>query len=186
MCRPPPPRVRLPADQRRARHVRQRGDLAITQRHIQMLPPARALAGQQRGHDRITAVQPCSHVRDRDADLDGRPVARARQVHEPELGLDHDVVPRTLPVGARLAVAGDRGVDQAGVERGEGGVVELVLGQRAGHEVLDQDVGAAGEGVEKGDAGLGLEGDGEGLFVSVDLMCLSKQGRCGLLRVATG
>lgn len=39
-------------------------------------------------------------VRDGDSDLDWRPAALAGDVHQSSLGLDDDVVPRVLSIGA--------------------------------------------------------------------------------------
>ena len=102
-----------------------------------MLAPARFHPGQQRRLHRIATVQTRRQVRDRDADLDGRPIARAGDVHEPKLGLYHDIVAGALAVGARLPVARHAGVNQARVQLAERVVVELIFGQRAGNKVLD-------------------------------------------------
>lgn len=147
MLRSPPPRIRLPGHEHRARDVRQRRHLAVAQRDVDVLPLARLLPREQRRHHGVARVQSRGQVRDRDADLDGRPVARARDVHEPELSLDHDVVAGALAVGSGLAVAGDGGVDELRVELAEGGVVERVLGEGAGDEVLYEDVDGSDEGV---------------------------------------
>ncbi len=169
MSRPPSTRVGLPADQYRAGHVGEGGHLAVAEGHIQVLAAAGPQATPEGGLDGIGAVEAGGEVGDGDADLDGLAAARARQVHEAELGLDHDVVAGARGAGARLAVARHRGVHEARVQGVQRGVVELVLGQRAGDEVLDQDVGLAGQAMQQGPAGGRLEVDAEGLFIAIDL-----------------
>src|SRR5271165_7658332 len=60
---------------------------------------------------------------------------------EPGLGLDrrrigHSALPRST-----LSVAGDRGIDQARVARGQGLVVQSEETERSGPEVLDNHIG---------------------------------------------
>lgn len=131
-----------------------------------MLP---SLPAQQRGHDGVAGVEPRGEVRDRDADLDGHAVALTRDVHEPELGLDHHVVAGAGGVGARLPVSSYAGVDEVRVQGAEGVVVELVLGEGVGEVVLDEDVALAGEAVEDVYPGRAGEGDADGLLVAVYL-----------------
>ena len=57
----------------------------------------------------------------------GGPVPRASDVHEPHLGLNHDIVARTLPTRPCLAVASDGGIDEARVQGAEGGIVQTIL-----------------------------------------------------------
>ena len=170
MRSPPPPRVWLPTHKHRARNVRQRGDLAIAQRRVNMLPLARACSRKQRRHNGVTRVQPCRQIRDRNPHLDRRTISAARDMHEPHLRLNHDVVACFATVGPGLAVAGDAGIDEGGVDGGEGGVVEGVLGEGVGKVVFYENIALLGEGVKDGDAGGMLEGEGEGFFVAVYLV----------------
>ena len=91
-------------------------------------------------------------------------------MHEPHFRLDHNVVSRLAAVRPRLPVASDAGVDEGGVESGEGGVVERVFGEGLGEIVFDEDVTLLGEGVKDGNAGGVLEGEGEGFFIAVYLV----------------
>lgn len=136
--------IRLPADERRTGNIRQRRNLAIAQRHIQMLPLPRARPRQQRRHDAVAGVQPRRQIRDRHAHLHGRSVPRARDVHQTHFGLHHDVVARAVPIWPRLAVARDAGVDEARVEGADAGVVEGVFGEGGGEVVFDEDVAGLG------------------------------------------
>ena len=72
-------------------------------------------------------------------------VGRAGQVHEAAHALRHQVVAGARRIGAGLAEAGDRAVDQARVVAREARIVEAELGEPADLEVLDQHVGARGE-----------------------------------------
>ena len=170
MRSPPPPRIRLPTHQRRAGYIRQRRDLTIAQRRIDMLPSPRPHPRKERHHIRIARVQPRCQIRNRDSDFDRLAIPAARNVHESHFRLDHDVVAGLVAVGPRLAIARDAGVDEGGIQRGEGGVVEGVLCEGVGEVVFDEDVAFFGKGVEDGYAAGVLEGEGEGLFVAVYLV----------------
>lgn len=122
-----------------------------------MLPPPRPSPRKQRRHDAVTRIQPRREIRHRDAYLDRFPVAAAGDVHQPELGLDHDVVARAVRVGPRLAVARDGGVDEARVDGAEGVVVHFILFEGAGEVVLYEDVALRDELVEDLCAGWVLE-----------------------------
>ena len=140
--------IRLPTDERRTGNIRQRRNLAIAQRHIQMLPLPRPRPRQQRRHDTVAGVQPCRQIRHRHAHLHGRSVPRARDMHQAHFGLHHDIVAGAVPIGTRLAVARDAGVDEPRVEGADAGVVEGVFGEGGGEVVFDEDVAGLGEGME--------------------------------------
>lgn len=99
--------VVLPADEAAAGDVGKRRRLAIAQREIDVLSPSRFRPAQKRSHDAVRRVQAGREIRHGDADLNGRAVAAARDVHQAEFGLDHDIVPCALGVRTRLAVASD-------------------------------------------------------------------------------
>lgn len=148
MRRPPPARVLLSTYQTAARNVGERSGLAVAQRDVEVLTPARLLPGEQRRHDAVAGVQARRQVRDGDADLDGRPVPRARNVHQAELGLNHNVIAGPVGVGTRLSVPRDAGIDERRIDLGGRGVVQFVLFERAGEVVLDQDVALCHELVQ--------------------------------------
>jgi hypothetical protein len=60
---------------------------------------------------------------------------------EPRLGLNRGRIGHAAAPGSALAIAGDRSVDQARVALGQRLVVEPEEAQRAGAEILDDDVG---------------------------------------------
>ena len=170
MRRSPPPSILLPTNQSRTRNIRQTRRLTITQRHINMLAPPRPPPPNQRRHNTITRIQPRRQIRNRHTHLRRRAIPMSRDMHEPELGLDHDVVARAVGVRACLAVARDAGVDDGGVEGGDGGVVHAVFFEGAGEVVLDEDVAVFGEAVEDVYACWVGEGETYGLLVAVYLL----------------
>ncbi len=102
-------------------------------------------AADQRRLDRRDRVDAGENVGEGDADLLRLAVGFAGQVHHPAHALDDEVVAGARRVGAVVAEAGDRAIDEARIERLQAGVVEPVLGEPAGLEILDQHVGARGE-----------------------------------------
>lgn len=143
MSSPPPARIRLSADQRRARNVREGCHLTIAQGRIDVLPFPRPGPLDQSRHDGIRRIQTSRQIRHGDTDLDGRPMSGTRNVHQTHLGLDHDVVPSLLAVGTRLSVSGNAGVDDTRIKPGHCRIVEIVSLQGIGDEVLDEDVAAS-------------------------------------------
>ena len=71
-------------------------------------------------------------------------------------------------LGAGLTVSGNRAIDQPRERRRQRRIVEPVAGQRAGPEVLHQDVGASDERIEHTTALGMLEVERHALFVSID------------------
>ncbi len=137
MRRAPAAAVLLPAYEAAASNVGQRNRLAIAQRHVEVLPPARLCAGKQRGHDAVAGVESRRQVGDGDSNFDGRPVSGARDVHQAKLGLHHDIVTGSLGVRARLAVACDGRVDQGRVDLVHCLEVEPVLFEGSGNVILN-------------------------------------------------
>ena len=108
------------------------------------LPVRRGGAARPGCHRGVHAGE---QVGDRDADLlraaAGQVVALAGHAHQPAHALDDVVVAGAVAVGAGLAEAGDRAVDQARVGCAQRCVVEPVARQVADLEVLDQHVAVA-------------------------------------------
>src|SRR5262249_43089327 len=71
----------------------------------------------------------------------------------------HEVVAGARRVGAALAEAGDRAIDQARVLLAQACVIEAELGEPADLEILDQHVRAGGELLDDAPAGFALEID---------------------------
>lgn len=61
-------------------------------------------------------------------------------MHETELCLDHNVIPRAATMRACLAIAGDAGVNETRIDGPEGRIVESVFGEGSGKVVFNQHV----------------------------------------------
>ncbi len=166
---PPPPRVSLATDQTAAGNVGQRRRLAVAQRNVNVLAPPCPGPGKQCRHNAVTRVQARRQIRHGNTHLDRRTVPRAGNMHEPELGLDHDVVPGAVGVGPRLTVPGDGRVDQSRVDAAEGFVVHAILLQGAREVVLHEDVALQRELLQNAHALLVLEGHADGFLIAVYL-----------------
>jgi hypothetical protein len=123
-----------------------------------MLPPPRPCPREQRCHDAITSIQPRGQIRHSNSHFHGRAVAGPRDVHEPKLGLDHDVVASSIRVRTRLAVTRDGSIYEPRVDAPQRLVVHAVLLQRPREVILDEDVALGGQPVQDLDALLMLEG----------------------------
>ena len=75
----------------------------------------------------------------------GSPSGVAGEVHDAAHALRHQVVAGARGIGAGLAEAGDRAIDQAGVFLAQAGIIETELGKPADLEILDQHVRARRE-----------------------------------------
>ena len=85
-----------------------------------MLARAGALAGDERRLDGDHRIEAGEDVGKGDADLLRLAVGLAGQVHDAAHALDDEVVAGAVGVGAVLAEAGDRAVDQPRVDRARG------------------------------------------------------------------
>src|SRR5581483_674271 len=106
-------------------------------------------------------------VGDRHADARRLAGGVAGHVHDAGFALDDGVVSRQLRVRPRVTVAGDRAVDQAGVDRRRGGVAEPELREAAGPEVLDQHVSRRDQAAQRLGAVRRLEIDRDALLAAV-------------------
>ena len=113
-------------------------------------------------------VEPGQHVEDGDAGPEGLAVGVAGEAHQPADGLHDQVVAGELRALLAAAEAADRGVDDAGVGRRDGGVVEPEPRQGAGAEVLQHDVGAGDQLARDREVVGVLEVEGDRPLVAVD------------------
>jgi hypothetical protein len=113
-------------------------------------------------------VQTGHHVEQRDAGAVRLAVGLAGQAHEPGDGLHDQVVAGQLLAARAAAEAADRGVDDPGVVRRHGGVVQAEAAQAAGLEVLDEHVGAAGQLLRQHQVVGVLQVEGDRPLVAVD------------------
>ncbi|MCY1520840.1 hypothetical protein D9M68_556320 [compost metagenome] len=125
------------------------GKDAIQQSHVDMLPLPAALPPRQRGRDRKAGVHARCDIRDRDAHF-LRTAARqsiglASNAHQTAHALEDEVVPRTVPIGPRLAEPRDRAIDQRRIDGPQILVAQPIARQRADLVVLHQHVGILGQ-----------------------------------------
>ncbi len=149
------------------RLVGQHPDLGVEERHVDVLAGAGALAGDDRRLDGDHGVEPGEDVGEGDAALLRLAVRRAGQVHDAAHALDDEVVAGAVGVGAVLAEAADRAVDQPRILGAQGLVVEAEATESADLEVLDQHVGTAGERADDGASLLGAEVDGDRALAAI-------------------
>ncbi|EWS56489.1 hypothetical protein X551_00649 [Methylibium sp. T29] len=129
--------------------VGQHRHLRVEQRHIDVLAlaatEALGVAVPQGREDADAGIQAGEQVGDRHAHLlratAGQVVPFAGQAHQAAQPLHRVVVAGTLVIGAGLAVAGDRAVDQLRVQGVQRHEVEAVARHVADLVVLDQHIG---------------------------------------------
>lgn len=167
MRRAPPARILLPTDKTTARDIRECRGLAIAQRHINVLAPSGLPSAQESRHDGITGVESCGEIRDRYTDLHRRAIPTTRNVHQPKLSFDHDIVTGAIRVGASLTISCDTCIDEPWVNVAQGGVVQPILGKAARQIILNQDIAFGDQLVQDLYALWMLKGETKRLLVSV-------------------
>ena len=113
----------------------------VEQGHVDMLAaPGRGalMQGGQNGGGGIDAGENVGHG---DADLLRLAVRLSGDAHQAGHALDDEVIAGAMRIGAGLAEAGDRAIDQARVERGERGIVQPVFRKAPDLEILDHHIG---------------------------------------------
>src|SRR5262245_12099191 len=140
-----------------ARDIRQPGDLGVKEGNINGLTMSAADAGEKSSLDGIGGKQTGSDVNDGNPHLHGLAVRLAGYAHHAAAPLDDEIVARQLTVRPRLAVTGNRAVDEAGVQCLELVVPQAEFRQLADLEVLDQHVAEAGQPADNFLPGGGLE-----------------------------
>ncbi|MNS90590.1 hypothetical protein D3C72_1246460 [compost metagenome] len=140
---------RLAAGQVVGVHVGQHRHLHVQQRHVDVLAFAGAVAVRQRRQHGDGGVLASHQVGDGHAGLlraaAGQVVALAGQAHEAAHALDDEVIARARGVRAGLAEAGDRAVDQVGLDLPERLIVQAVLPELADLVVLQHHVALRGQ-----------------------------------------
>ena len=102
------------------------------------------------------------------ADWTGGPSASPGESEQPVEPEVVHVVPGSAAVGAILAIAGDRAVDQTGVDLPQLLITDAQALHHAGAKRLEQDVGLGGEAFEDIPAGIGLEVEPDRTFAAVE------------------
>src|SRR5437867_2862410 len=127
------------------------GERAVEHRDVDELPPARLLARRERRqdahrrHERAAADVGDLHARD-----DGRPARGAREPDDAREAEVVDVVPDPVAIGPVLAVAGDRAIDEARIQRAQRLVVDPEARRRPGARALEHHVRLARQALEDG------------------------------------
>ena len=147
VCGSPSPCIFLATDQSGTGNVRQSRDLAVTQTGINVLSLPSPRPRKQGGHDRIRCVQASRQIGHGNAYLDWFALPAARDMHQTHLGLNHDIVPGTVAVWPGLAISGDTGVDQLGIDGAQGLIIHVVFLEATREVVLDENVTFLGQSV---------------------------------------
>ncbi|CAH0307105.1 hypothetical protein SRABI112_04733 [Pseudomonas mediterranea] len=114
---------------------------AIGHAHIQVLALPALLAGNHRRQQSDYAVQrPAGDVRRLDAQRQRAAVGTAGMAGQPCQGQVVDIVSGAVPVGAGLAVAGDRHVDEPGIDRLQRLIPKPQSLHHSGTELFQQNV----------------------------------------------
>jgi hypothetical protein len=133
---------------------------------------------------RSRCASAASTVRQRHADFlragAGEAIGIASDAHEAAHGLDHCVVAGAIAFRSRLSEAGDRAVDQAGVELLQRRVVQAEAREPTDLEVLEQHVGALRETTHQGLTLFACDVDGDGFLAAV-----CREEICGLRSVVS-
>jgi hypothetical protein len=108
----------------------------------------------ERGQDGIAGIQAREHVDHGHAHLQraaaGLAIGMAGDAHQAAHGLHHQVIAGALGIRAVLAKAGDGAVHQARVQRLEALIVQTVLREAAGLEVLHHHIGLLRHALQQG------------------------------------
>ncbi len=141
---------------------------------------------QERQHA-MRQRRPGENVADGQAHGDGAVFRPARQPHHAGAGLGKQVLPRQIDPGAGGAVARDRAIDDARVQRADGIVAEAEPFHHPGAEVLQHDIGPADEVAQGGAVGFVLHVDLDRPLVAVDRVedgAFAADARIGQVEVA--
>ena len=119
----------------------QHEDLRLQQRGLHPLAFAGNLALEQRGQDAHGAEQPRGEVGDGNADPHRAFAGRAGDRHQPAHALRDLIEAGTLVIGAVLAEAGNRAIDDARIDLAHALIVDAEFCLHVGAEIFDDDVG---------------------------------------------
>ena len=117
-----------------------RGQHAVKQCHIDVLPLARPSALGQGGLYADDPVKPGEDIGKSHADLLRHALGLTGDLHDAGHALDHKVITCLLGARAVLTKAGDRAIHQLRILRRQGCVVETEFRQPADFEILNQDI----------------------------------------------
>ena len=137
--------------------------------HRRLQPPALAGRGAliERADDAEREQHAGAGVADRRPGLDRLAVALAGDAHRAAASLGDRIEAQALFVRAAVAEALDLRIDDARVERADDVIAEAQPLDRAGREILGEDIGLLGHVLDQGQAALGFEVDGDRPLVGV-------------------
>ena len=151
-----------------SQHLELEVDQRFEQAGFDMGAGAADAAPHQGGEDAVREGGAGQHVGDGEAEGHRPLIVVAVEPHDAGARLRQKVLTGPLDPRALVAVAGDRGIDDAGIDRPDRGVVEPEALDDAGPEILQHDVGLADQLSERGEVGRVLEVEREAFLGAVD------------------
>ena len=139
-----PPRF-IARDEIAAGDVAEHRQLAVVQRHVDVLAEAIAVGGDQRGEARLRRCHAGEQIGDRYPRAHRRAVGLTGDRHQPALCLNDVIVTKPRGGGTGAAIARDRAIDQARIDLGDAGIIEPEPVEPAELVILDQDVRFGGK-----------------------------------------
>ena len=137
--------ARCPADEIVQRLEAENRRHAVDQRAVDIGAFTRLLAPDDRRLDGVGRIHAGENIDDGNADLGRRPVGLPRDMHDAAHALQQEVVAGARRIGAGLAKAGDRAIDDVGLHFLQPLVVQAEFLEAADLEILDHDIGVGGE-----------------------------------------
>ena len=157
--------------------VREHGDLAVEQRHVDVLATALTVSPHQCRQDGHSGIHAGHEVRHRHTDFLGAAawhvVGVAGDAHQAARALNHEVITRLRFKRTVLAKAGDRAIDQVRVDRLQIRVGQTVALQITGFEIFNQHVTLGDECAHDALALFGSDVQRDGLFAAVGTQKIS-------------
>ena len=114
-----------------------RGQHAVKQRHINVLPFAGPRALSQGGLDADDPVKPGENIGKSHTDLLWHTLRLAGNLHDTRHALNHKIIASLVGARAILTKAGDRAINQLGILWCQGWVVETKFRQPADFEIFN-------------------------------------------------
>ena len=151
-----------------AADIGQELEAAAVEGDIDALPLPGHGAVIERGQDCLGRIHAGDEIGDGDAEAQRLTLGGAGDGHQPAFGLHDEIIAR--PVGQRpvAAIAGDRAMDDPRVERPQGFIIEAEALQGFGHEILDDDIGAAHQLAHQLGPARARHVEGDRLLVAID------------------
>ena len=114
---------------------------AVEQGHVDVLADTGGVACSQRRLNGYNAVEAGKNIGERHAGFLRWAIRLAGDVHQAAHTLNDEVIPRPGSVRATLTEAGNRAIDNSGIDGGDACEIEAVLGEPADLEVFYNNIG---------------------------------------------